>query len=68
MRIDCIKLVTELTRQHLTQIDLATKAGVSRTTISSIKNGKSCSDAIGIKISKALGIPLEELVEKRERR
>lgn len=64
MRIDCIKLVTELTRQHITQIDLATKAGVSRATISSIKNGKSCSDVVGAKIAEALGLSVEELSEK----
>lgn len=63
MRIDCVKLVTELTKKHMTQIDLASKAGVSRNTISSIKNGKSCSDVVGIKIAKALGCEVTDLLE-----
>lgn len=48
MRIDKLKLVTELVHQDLTQSQLAEKAGVSRVTISGIKCGRSCSDKVGI--------------------
>lgn len=63
MRIDRVKLVTELTRQDMTQKALAEKAGVSRVTINCIKGGKSCSDEIGQKIAKALGVDLKKLLE-----
>lgn len=64
MRIDRVKLVSELTRQELTQKRLAEISGVSRTTINYIKSGKSCSEEIGKKIAKALNVPIENLLEK----
>lgn len=64
MRIDRIKLVSELTRRDMTQSKLAELAGVSRATINYIKGGKSCSDEVGTKIAGALGVPVEKLIEK----
>lgn len=64
MRIDRVKLVTELAKQDLTQKRLAELAGVSRATINYIRSGKSCSEEIGNKIAKALNVPIEKLLEK----
>lgn len=64
MRIDRIKLVTELMRQDMTQKELAQKVGISRVTINSIKNGRSCSDAVAFKIAEALGVDISKLLEK----
>ena len=47
MRIDRFKFSAELVRQDMTQKDFAKKAGISRVTVNSIKNGRSCSDAVG---------------------
>lgn len=66
MRINRIKLVTELTKRDITQKQLAATSGVSRTTINFIKNGKSCSDATAGKIAKALGVPVEKLIDMEE--
>lgn len=63
MRINRIELVKELTRQNLTQKELAELAGVSRMTVNGIKNGRSCSDKSGIKIAQALQVPIENLLE-----
>lgn len=63
MRIDRIKLVTELAKQDLTQKRLAELSGVSRATINYIRCGKSCTDEIGNKIAKALDVPIEQLLE-----
>ncbi|MDO4312374.1 MAG: helix-turn-helix transcriptional regulator [Eubacteriales bacterium] len=63
MRIDRIKLVTELMHRDMTQTQLAEKSGVSRVTINCIKGGKSCSDEVGRKIAGALGVPIEQLLE-----
>lgn len=63
MRISRIKLVTELTKRDMTQLELSNLSGVSRTTINFIKNGKSCSDATAGKIAKALNVPVEQLVD-----
>lgn len=64
MRIDRVKLVSELTRQDLTQKRLAELAGISRATLNYIKGGKSCSDEVGYKIAAALKMPIEKLLEK----
>ncbi len=63
MRIDRIKLVTELAKQDLTQKRLAELSGVSRATINYIRSGKSCTDEIGCKIARALNVPIEQLLE-----
>lgn len=63
MRIDRVKLVTELARQDMNQKQLAEKAGISRATVNYIRGGKSCSDEIGRKIAKALNVPLKNILE-----
>lgn len=63
IRIDRIKLVSELTRQDMTQKRLAELSGVSRATINYIKSGKSCTDEIGRKIAEGLGVELAQITE-----
>lgn len=63
MRINRIKLVTELTRQDMTQSRLAELSGVSRATVNFIKNGKSCSSDTANKIAKALNVDVTEIIE-----
>lgn len=65
LRINRAKLAYELVNKDLTQKKLAELTGVSRATINYIKAGKSCSDEVGNKIAKALGIDIAELIEKR---
>ena len=63
MRIDRIKLTTELIRQDMTQKTLSEKSGVSRVTITGIKSGRSCSEETAEKLAKALKVPLKKLLE-----
>ena len=63
MRIDRIKLITELAKRDMTQKRLAELSGVSRATINYIKAGKSCTDEVGQKIVEALGVKAEEIME-----
>ena len=62
MRIDRVKLVSELTRQDMTQKRLAELAGVSRATITYIRGGKCCTDEVGHKIARALGVDVTEIM------
>ena len=61
MRIDRVKLVTEMAKRDMTQACLADLAGTSRATISYIREGKSCTDEVGQKIAKALGVDINAL-------
>ena len=63
MRIDRIKLTTELAKRDMTQKRLAALSGTSRATINYIKSGKSCTDDVGNRIAKALGVDVTELLE-----
>jgi DNA-binding XRE family transcriptional regulator len=63
MRIDRVKFAAELVKQDMTQKKLAEIAGVSRATVNYVKRGKSCKDEIAFKIAKALGVPIETILE-----
>lgn len=63
MRIDRVKLITEMARRDITQLKLVEMSGVSRSTISGIQNGRSCSSRSAVKIAEALQVPLETLLE-----
>ena len=43
--------------------ELAKVSGVSRATLSAIKNGKSCKYETAIKVAKALGLDATELID-----
>ena len=63
IRIDRIKLITELEKRDMTQKRLAELSGVSRATINYIKGGKRWTDEVGQKIAKALGVDVTEIIE-----
>lgn len=63
MRIDRVKLVCEMMRQDMTQKKLAELSGVSRATVGYIKAGKTCSEEVGNKIAKALGVDVTEIID-----
>ncbi len=55
MRIDRVKLATAMAREDIGVNALAEKTGLSRYTITAVKNGKSCSERTAQKISAVLG-------------
>lgn len=65
MRIDRIKLKTELVKREMRQTEFAKVSGVSKGTLSGVINGRSCRDETALKIAKALKIPLDELKEEQ---
>ena len=64
MRISRKKMVCAMMDADLNIMQLAEKAGVSRTTVGSIKNGKSCAPATVGKIAEALGVDVTEIIEE----
>lgn len=63
MRIDRIKLAAALKYKNITQIDLASRSGLSRITVNTICNGKSCTEKSAEKIAEALEMPLTSITE-----
>lgn len=54
-RIDRIQFAAALARADLTNSQLAERAGVSRGTVTAVKNGKSCSRNTAEKLAAVLG-------------
>lgn len=63
MRIDRIKLITEMAKSETKVYELAAKAGLCRATVISIKGGKSCNEETARKLASALGVPLADLLQ-----
>lgn len=66
MRIDRVKLIAEMARQEVRVQELAEKSGVSRVTITSMRGGKSCTKNSVKHVARALGVPVENLLEDRK--
>lgn len=63
MKLNTTKVRLLMAEQLINQKELADKAGVSRQTLSAIMNGRSCRPEIIGKISLALGVKPEEIIE-----
>lgn len=63
MRLDRKKLVCAMLDADLNTKQLAERAGVSRATACSIKNGKSCSYDTAVKLAQVLNVPVKKLIE-----
>lgn len=64
MRIDRVKFATALARKDFSSGELARRTGLSRVTISSVKNGRSCSKTTAAKIAAGLGVDLSQIVSE----
>lgn len=63
MRIDRIKLITEMARAEIKSYELAEKAGLTRATVAAVRGGKKCKEETAAKLAAGLGIPLEWILE-----
>lgn len=63
MRIDRLKLITEMARRRITVIDLAARAGLSRATVTAVRCGKSCSEETARKLVSVLGARIADREE-----
>ena len=62
MRVDRVKLVTEMTRREIRSKELSEKSGVYRATISAMRGGKSCSADTVQRVARALGVAVDSLL------
>ena len=66
MRIDRVKLITEMARKRMTVKKLSEITGLSPATIASIRGGKSCTKAVLVVIANALGVAPADLITEEE--
>lgn len=66
MRIDRVKMAAAMIRADISGIELAKKAGVSRSTVTAVRTGKSCSRETADKLAVGLGVPLADIIKKGE--
>lgn len=65
MRIDRVKLISEMAQQDVTVKALAEKALVSRMTVSAMRCGKSVNDNSARHVARALGVDVADLLESK---
>ena len=66
MKLDRIKLITEMARKRMTVVEMAKITGISRVTITNVRSGKSCSAGVGYAIAKDLNKAPADLIETTE--
>ena len=64
MRIDRVKLIAEMAKQNIGVADLSEKASISRSTVTAMRGGKSCSVNSARRVAAALGVSVESLMEQ----
>jgi putative transcriptional regulator len=64
MRINRVTLAVEMTRRELTVNKLSELTGLTRSTISAIRGGKSIRPDTALKIADAFKMPIEQLLDE----
>ena len=64
MKIDGIKIKLMMAEREMSQSDLADLCGISRQSVSYALRCGSCSVVTAGKISKALGVPVREIIKE----
>lgn len=64
MRVDKNKILLLMAKRNMLQKDLAYKADMSRSNLSTIINGKSVQTKTAYKIAKALEVDVTEIIEQ----
>ncbi len=66
VRINNTVMRVEMARYKLTNNKLKELTGISKATLSAVRNGKSCSYDTAVKIAKALRLKATELIESED--
>lgn len=66
MRIDRVAFAANLAKADINMQTLARKSGLSRSTVTAVRSGKSCSCNTAKRIAEALKVDVEQLIAKEE--
>ena len=64
VRIDRVAMIAEMARKEINCNRLVELSGVSRVTVTAVRNGKSCSRGTVEKLAAGLGVPVEALIKE----
>lgn len=64
MRIDRVKLISLMAERDMPCNRIVKLTGLSRSTVTSVRSGKSCSQETAELIAEALGVDVSELIKK----
>lgn len=64
VRIDRVALIAEMARRDINCNRLVKLSGVSRVTVTAVRNGKSCSAETAERLAAGLGIPVADIIMK----
>ena len=64
MRVDRIAFAAEMARADINFKTLSKRTGLSRSTITAVRSGKSCSEETAKRIAEGLGVSMSMIVTK----
>ncbi len=64
VRIDRVAMIAEMARKDINCNRLVELSGVSRVTVTAVRNGKSCSRETADKLAAGLGVPVADIIKE----
>ena len=64
MKLDRVKLIAEMARNGVSCNELVKRSGLSRLTVTNVRNGKSCTKSTAIAIARAIGVDISKITEE----
>lgn len=63
MKLDRVKVISQMAKNNLTCKDLVKKTGLSRITVTNVRKGGSCARSTAYAIASAIGVDISEIME-----
>ena len=63
MKLDRVRVITEMARNGISCKDLVEKTGLSRITVTNVRSGKNCTRSTAFAIASAIGVDVSEILE-----
>lgn len=63
MKLDRVKVISQMAKSNLTCKDLVKKTGLSRITVTNVRKGGNCARSTAYAIASAIGVDISEIME-----
>ena len=63
MKLDRVKVISQMAKSNLTCKDLVQKTGLSRLTVTNVRKGGNCARSTAYAIATAIGVDISEIME-----